>query len=79
MGAPLARFPTLQIATRELSVIGTLRYTGGCFQDGIDLLERGLVDLAPLITKTFPLGESEAAFKAVKAGDEIKIVIMNQE
>jgi D-xylulose reductase len=79
MGAPLSSFPTLQIATRELSIIGTLRYTAQCFQDGIDLLERGLVDLAPLITRTFPLGESEAAFKAVKAGEEVKIVIMNQE
>jgi Zn-dependent alcohol dehydrogenase len=33
----------------------------------------------PLITTTFPLSESEAAFNAVKAGTEIKIVIMNQQ
>lgn len=78
MGAPLSSFPTLQVATRELSVIGTLRYGTNCFQDGIDLIERGLIDIKPLITKTYPLDESVDAFKAVKTGQEIKIVIMNQ-
>ncbi|WVR07256.1 hypothetical protein IAU60_004297 [Kwoniella sp. DSM 27419] len=79
MGAPLASFPILQVATKELNVLGTLRYTNRCFEDGIDLLSRGLVSLKPLITKTFPLQQSEDAFKAVKSGAEIKIVIMNQE
>ena len=79
MGQPLTMFPTLMIATKEINVIGTLRYGPRCFEDGIDFLERGLMDLKPLITKTFPLGESEEAFKAVKSGKEIKIVIMNQE
>lgn len=79
MGAPLASFPVLQIATRELNIFGSLRYTTHCFEDAIDLLSRGLVDLKPLVTKTFPLKESETAFKAVKAGSEVKIVIMNQQ
>lgn len=79
MGAPLASFPILQVATKELNVKGTLRYTTRCFEDAIDLLDRGLVSLKPLVTKTFSLAESETAFKAVKGGEEIKIVIMNQE
>lgn len=79
MGAPLASFPTLQVATKELNVLGTYRYSAGCFEDGVDLLQRGLVSLKPLITKTFPLDQAEDAFQAVKAGKEVKIVIMNQE
>lgn len=79
MGAPLASFPILQVATKELEVKGTLRYTTRCFEDAIDLLNRGLISLKPLVTKTYPLEQSETAFKAVKAGEEIKIVIMNQQ
>lgn len=79
MGAPMANVPMLQVATRELKLVGTLRYSAGCFEDAIDLVSRGLVDLKPLVTKTFPLKESEAAFQAVKAGSEVKIVIMNQQ
>lgn len=79
MGAPMSTVPFLQIATRELNVVGSLRYSTDCFEHAVDLLARGMVDLQPLVTKTFPLKDSEAAFKAVKAGSEIKIVIMNQQ
>lgn len=79
MGKALTMFPTLEIAAKELDVRGSLRYATGCFEDAIDLLERGLVDVKPLITKTFPLAQAEDAFKAVQSGKEVKIVIMNQE
>ena len=64
MGAPLASCPSLQIATRELYVIGTLRYSTGCFEDGVDLLKRD---------------QAVAAFQAIKEGKEVKVVITNQE
>jgi D-xylulose reductase len=79
MGKPMTSFPTLELSAKELDVRGSLRYTTGCFEDASDLLERKLVDLKPLITRTFPLAQSEEAFKAVRAGSEIKIVVMNQE
>lgn len=82
MGAPMTSFPTLEMAAKELDIRGSLRYTTGCFEDGIDLLERGLVNLKPLISKTYPLSKTEDAFKARKVAQgtsEIKIVIMNQE
>lgn len=79
MGPPLTRFPTLEVAAKELSVIGSLRYTTRCFEDGIHLVERGMIDLAPLISKTVPLAKAEDGFKAARSGDEIKVVIMNQE
>ncbi|BEJ11134.1 hypothetical protein CspHIS471_0105560 [Cutaneotrichosporon sp. HIS471] len=83
MGPPLTRFPTLEVASKELSISGSLRYTTRCFEDGIHLVERGLVDLAPLVTKTVPLCKAEEAFKAARsgplAGGEMKVVVMNQE
>ncbi|BEI80058.1 hypothetical protein CcaverHIS002_0105870 [Cutaneotrichosporon cavernicola] len=83
MGPPLTRFPTLEVASKELTISGSLRYTTRCFEDGIHLVERGLVDLAPLVTKTVPLCKAEEAFKAARsgplAGGEMKVVVMNQE
>lgn len=79
LGAPLVAFPILQVATKEITVSGAFHYTARCFEDGIDLLERGLVDVRPLVTKTFGLTQSEDAFKAVRSGHEIKVVIRNQD
>lgn len=63
----------------NLDELGTVRYTPGCFADAIDLLERKLVDLEPLITSIYPLSKSQQAFEAQVARKDIKIVIMNQE
>ncbi|CAK9786292.1 unnamed protein product [Cutaneotrichosporon oleaginosum] len=83
MGRPLTRFPTLEVASKELNVIGSLRYTSRCYEDGIHLVERGLVNLAPIVTKTVPLCKAEDAFKAARngtsTGTDMKVVIMNQE
>jgi len=59
--------------------IGTVRFTPGCFADAIDLLERKAVNIAPLITATFPMTDIQEAFKAQYARKHIKIVVMNQE
>jgi NADPH:quinone reductase-like Zn-dependent oxidoreductase len=79
LGKPVTTFPTLKITSKELSVIGSVRYTGNCFQTAIDMMARGAVNLKPLITKTYPLAKCQEAFEAVRAGVEIKIIVMNQE
>jgi len=79
MGKPMTSFPSLELSAKELEVRGSLRYTTGCFEDAIDLVERGAVDLKAIISRTFPLAKAEDAFKAVRDGSEIKIVVMNQE
>jgi D-xylulose reductase len=58
---------------------GITRYTASCFPSAIDLLSRGVVDLKQLITKTFPLSQSRDAFEAVASGNEIKVIVKNQE
>lgn len=72
-------FPTLAVTNKELDVRGLTRYTASCFPSAIDLLSRGVVDLKQLITKEYPLSQSAEAFEAVRAGNDIKVIIRNQE
>jgi D-xylulose reductase len=62
-----------------LTSTGITRYTASCFPSAIDLLSRGVVDLKPLITITFPLSKSADALEAVASGKQIKVIIKNQE
>lgn len=55
------------------------RYTASCFPSAIDLLTRGVVDVKQLITKTFPLTKSTDAFEAVASGEQMKVIVKNQE
>ncbi|KAF4448154.1 alcohol dehydrogenase -like domain-containing [Fusarium albosuccineum] len=79
LGKPLTSVPLFLLTAKELSIKGTVRYTPGCYADAIDLLNRKLIDLKPLITSTFPLTKCAEAFEAQHARKDIKIVIMNQE
>lgn len=79
LGRPFTMFPTFALADKELTIRGSLRYTAGCFEDAIHLIEVGAVDVKSLITRTVPLSHVEQAFEAFARGDEIKVVIMNQE
>jgi D-xylulose reductase len=58
---------------------GTVSYSWGCFEEAIDLINRKLVDLSPMITATYPLTKSQEAFEAQHRRSDIKIIIMNQE
>ncbi|CAK7230190.1 hypothetical protein SBRCBS47491_007501 [Sporothrix bragantina] len=72
-------FPTIALTNKELDVRGITRYTASCFPSAIEMLSRGVVDLAPLITATYPMSQAKEAFEAVAAGNDIKVVIKNQE
>ncbi|KAK7471015.1 hypothetical protein VKT23_002428 [Stygiomarasmius scandens] len=79
LGRAINSFPTVQIVGKELDVVGSVRYTAGCFQTAIELASSGKVDLKPLVTAKFPLSKSAEALEAVRKGDDLKVVIMNQE
>lgn len=72
-------FPTIAVTNKELDVRGITRYTASCFPSAIEMLARGVVDIAPLITATFPMSRARDAFEAVAAGNDIKVIIRNQE
>lgn len=71
-------FPMMQAITKELDIITSLRYTSGCFQTAVDLLESGKIDVMPMITSVLPLTKTEEALASLRAGKELKVVIMNQ-
>jgi len=64
---------------RTRLMIGITRYTASCFPSAIDMLNRGVVDLKPLITITYPMTKAKEALEAVKSGKQIKVIIKNQE
>jgi D-xylulose reductase len=43
------------------------------------MLNRGVVDLKPLITVAYPMTKAKEALEAVKSGKQIKVIIKNQE
>jgi D-xylulose reductase len=78
LGRAINAFPTVLVVAKELNVLGTVRYTTGCFETAIDLLARGKINLSPMITAVYPLSQSVEALEAVRRGDDLKVVIMNQ-
>jgi len=79
LGKAVTPFPTFSIVAKEIDVIGTVRYTAGCYQTAIDLMDKKRIDLRPMITAVFPLTKSVEALEAVRKGDDLKVVIMNQQ
>lgn len=79
LGQAVAPFPMFSVVAKEIDVVGTVRYTAGCYQAAIDLMSKKRVDLRPMITAVFPLTRSADALEAVKRGDDLKVVIMNQQ
>jgi len=79
LGPMFNKFPTFLIVAKEIDVIGSVRYTAGCFQTAIDLMASGKIDMKPLITSTYPLSKSVEALEAVRSGNDLKVVIMNQQ
>ena len=55
------RLPMMQITAKELSLGGSFRFHEE-FAVAVKLMRKGLIDVAPLVTHSFPLAEFEAAF-----------------
>ena len=65
--------PMMAITSKELSLKGSFRFHSE-FSVGVSLMQKGLIDVRPLITQTLPLAQAQKAFdvasdrtKAVKA------------
>ena len=53
--------PMMQVTAKELSLRGSFRFHEE-FAIAVDLMRKGLIDVQPLITHSFPLAEYETAF-----------------
>jgi L-idonate 5-dehydrogenase len=54
--------PMMAITAKELELRGSFRFHGE-FATGVGLMQKGLIDVKPLITHTVALHQAEAAFK----------------
>jgi D-xylulose reductase len=75
MGKADITFPIMAMCTKELNVKGSFRYGSGDYRLAIDLVSSGKISVKELITGRVKFEEAETAFKEVKAGKGIKILI----
>ena len=75
MGKPDVVFPIMSLCTGELTVKGSFRYKEGDYRIALDLIERGVLDVKRLISRTVAFQDAEQAFKDSKAGKGIKFLI----
>lgn len=60
LGGDMA-LPMMAITAKELELRGSFRFHGE-FAVGVGLMQKGLIDVRPLITHTLPLAQAEQAF-----------------
>ena len=67
----------LTLLAQELSIIGTFGYTRNEFQEAVDLITSGAVDVRPLISRSVSLEELPAAFAELTAdrGRDQKVLV----
>ena len=63
--------PMMAITTKELSLRGSFRFHPE-FATAVSLMQKGLIDVSPLITQTFPLEQAVEAFET--AGDRSRAI-----
>ncbi|WWC94108.1 chlorophyll synthesis pathway protein BchC [Kwoniella sp. B9012] len=69
-GPPDIQIPMFRVTTNEIVIKGGWRYGNGDYPLAIDLVNRGLVNLQPLLTHTFKFKDALEAFEITKAGKD---------
>jgi L-iditol 2-dehydrogenase len=74
--SPMVEWPLQDVVSREISVLGSCASSGEIPQC-IDLLARGVVDVAPIISLKAPLDDGPELFARLYAGDRtlMKVVL----
>jgi D-xylulose reductase len=75
MGKPDITFPIMALCMKEVTAKGSFRYGSGDYKLAIELVAGGKVDVKKLITGTVGFEDAEQAFRDVKEGKGIKILI----
>ncbi|RMZ67460.1 D-xylulose reductase A [Pyrenophora seminiperda CCB06] len=75
LGKPKIEFPIVAMGQKELMVRGCFRYGAGDYELAVRLLERGLIDVKPLITSVTPFEKATYAWEKTSGGEGIKNLI----
>jgi L-iditol 2-dehydrogenase len=72
----LVSVPFAQLSFKELTVTGGFASTPTSWARAMTLLQNGLVDLAPLVSRSYPLEQWSDAFDATRRGDGVKLLLV---
>lgn len=75
MGKSDITFPIMAMCLKEVTAKGSFRYGSGDYKLAVELVAAGKVDVKKLISGIVQFKEAEDAFKKVKQGEVIKILI----
>ncbi|KAI0383479.1 GroES-like protein [Hypomontagnella monticulosa] len=75
MGKPDITFPIMAMCLKEVTAKGSFRYGSGDYKLAVELVAAGKVDVKRLVSGIVEFKEAEEAFKKVKQGEVIKILI----
>jgi D-xylulose reductase len=75
MGKPDITFPIMALCIKEVTCKGSFRYGSGDYKLALEFVSSGKVDVKKLITETVKFEDAEQAFKDVKGGKGIKMLI----
>jgi D-xylulose reductase len=62
--------PFFDVIAKELHVVGSFRYGPGDYPLAISLVERGLIDLKPLVTQRYEFTDALEAFEMTRRGKD---------
>lgn len=69
VGMPEVALPVNPFVAREVDLVGSFRFDGE-FAQAVDLLTRGAIDVAPVLTHSFPLRAAQEAFMVASDRDQ---------
>jgi D-xylulose reductase len=75
MGKSDITFPIMALCLKEVTARGSFRYGSGDYKLAIELVAAGKVDVKALVNGVVAFKDAEEAFKKVKEGQVIKILI----
>ncbi|KAI0004723.1 GroES-like protein [Xylariaceae sp. FL0662B] len=75
MGNSDITFPIMALCLKEVTAKGSFRYGSGDYKLAVELVGSGKVDVKKLISGIVTFKEAEDAFKKVKQGEVIKVLI----
>ena len=64
--------PFFPLINKQLKMLGSFRYGSGDYELAISFVERGLINLKPIMTQQYEFDDALEAFEATKKGKDAK-------
>lgn len=74
----VAEILPIEIVMSKLQILGSSDYTWNEFEEVINLLSQGRIQVEPIITHEFSLNEMEKALMTIKNREALKVILKNR-